>query len=199
MSEKYVVKIDDSEYLTKNSVNKYILTSNIKKAIKFPSIEKANNVIYSSLPDFIRNKLIEIKPLSEEEPLTDNNEVSYIPFDLEEMKAGISTLEAQMNTIKGNKQYWLNQLSEVDKELSDIEHYIEFTKFSASEGYNLAKSIKECRQRRREIKNNLELISILNLGCCNMISNGTLLNRINSLNDKKYTPRVLTDLFTDVA
>lgn len=199
MSEQFVVKINDSEYLTKNSVNKYILTPSIAKAIKFSSMEKANNIICSSLPESIRNKKIEIKSFSKENPLSDNDEVSYVPFDIEEMKAGISTLEGQMNVIKGNKQYWLNQLSEVDKELSDIEHYIEFTKFSASEGYNLAKSIKECRQRRREIKNNLELISILNLGCCNMISNGTLLNRINGLNDKKYTPRVLTELFTGVA
>lgn len=48
-----------------------------------------------------------------------------------------------------------------EKEIIDIEHVIELTTFNASRGYSLAKDIKEVRIRRRELKDQNELLSPL--------------------------------------
>jgi ribonuclease BN (tRNA processing enzyme) len=48
-----------------------------------------------------------------------------------------------------------------EKEIIDIEHVIELTTFNASRGYALSKEIKDVRIRRRELKDQNELLSPL--------------------------------------
>jgi hypothetical protein len=48
-----------------------------------------------------------------------------------------------------------------EKEIIDIEHVIELTSFNASRGYSLAKDIKDVRTRRRELKDQNELLGPL--------------------------------------
>ena len=85
--------------------------------------------------------------------------------------------------------------SEVDKEISDIMHFIEFYNFSASDGYKLCKALKDLRLRRRKIKNELELINIVNTQSLNNVASGQTNKAINGLDEKKYAPRVLQELF----
>ena len=49
----------------------------------------------------------------------------------------------------------------VDLTQQDILHYIEANSFSASDGYKLAKQIKDIRQERREIKIEMDTIKLL--------------------------------------
>lgn len=58
-------------------------------------------------------------------------------------------IENDFNTLK-------QELSQVDLYQQDILHIIESTNFNASEGYKLAKMIKDAREKRRVIKNELE-------------------------------------------
>lgn len=85
--------------------------------------------------------------------------------------------------------------SEVDKEISDIMHFIEFYNFSASDGYKLCKALKDLRLRRRKIKNELELINIINMHSLNNVASGQTNKAIDNLDNKKYAPRVLQELF----
>lgn len=48
-----------------------------------------------------------------------------------------------------------------EKEIIDLEHVIELTAFNASRGYHLAKEIKDVRIRRRELKDQNELLNPL--------------------------------------
>jgi hypothetical protein len=48
-----------------------------------------------------------------------------------------------------------------EKEIIDIEHVLELTNFNASRGYTLAKEIKDVRIRRRELKDQNELLGPL--------------------------------------
>lgn len=58
---------------------------------------------------------------------------------------------------ENNKQ----EIELCEKEIMDIEHVIELTNFSASRGCNLAKEIKKVRIRRRDLKDQNELLSPL--------------------------------------
>lgn len=119
----------------------------------------------------------------------------YSPVDITSLQNTINNLSNQLTTLKGNKAWLIDMESEVDKEISDIMHFIEFNNFSASEGYKLCKAIKDLRLRRRRIKNELELINIVNMHTLNNVALGYTNKAITGLDNKQYTPRVLQELF----
>ena len=87
-------------------------------------------------------------------------------------------------------------------EIEDLEHLMEFAKLNASQGYQMYKAMKEVRKRRRELKNELELLEISkrinNAGKPNeKILNqaiGDMRKVIKQQNDRCYSMRVRHDL-----
>ena len=122
---------------------------------------------------------------------------AYTEVDIDDLKKSINDLSEKLTTLKGNKEWLLDEESNIDKQISDILHYIEFYNFSASDGYKLCKALKELRLRRRDVKNKIELISIINTHTCNNIANGNTNKAIDNLSKKQYVPRVLNDLFVN--
>lgn len=114
------------------------------------------------------------------------SELKYKAYDdLEELSKKIRQRRKELNS----------ELSKIDKEISDIRHYIEFYPLSASKGYKMAKMLKDCLIKRREIKNESEVldrICVMNVG---HIGNGKGRGDLDKLLDKHYTPRVLNSLF----
>lgn len=115
-------------------------------------------------------------------------ELKYKAYDdLEELSKRIRLRRKELNS----------ELSRIDKEISDIRHYIEFYPLSASKGYKMAKMFKDCLVNRREIKNEQEIldrICAMNVG---HIGNGKGRDDLDKLLDKHYTPRILGDLFEE--
>lgn len=106
--------------------------------------------------------------------------------ELKEIQAELNTYFSELN----------NELSIVDKEIVDLEHYIEFYNFSASQGYNAYKMLQERFIKRREIKNKLDKCSIIwNGNIKEFADNRSVINKINGLKNKKYNPRILKELF----
>lgn len=56
----------------------------------------------------------------------------------------------------------LAQLSKVDRELSDIEHFIEFVDLNGVDGFRIYKKMQALRQIRREIKHRLKIAQTIN-------------------------------------
>lgn len=116
------------------------------------------------------------------------NEIKYSIFDdLEKLSIDIKKRGSELSS----------ELSKVDKEITDIQHYIEFYPLSASNGYKMAKMLKDCFVKRRKIKDELEMlnrISSMNIG---FIGSGKGRDAINKLFDKHYKPRILKELFSD--
>lgn len=56
----------------------------------------------------------------------------------------------------------LVQLSKVDRELSDIEHFIEFVDLNGVDGFRIYKKMQSIRQIRREIKHRLKIVQTIN-------------------------------------
>lgn len=54
-----------------------------------------------------------------------------------------------------------NQIGELDKELCDIQHMIEFTPIDIQRGFRFAKQTKEARVKRRQLKDENELLKPL--------------------------------------
>lgn len=93
------------------------------------------------------------------------------------------------------KEILLQQLSDVDKEICDVMHYIEFAKLNAAQGYKAFKMIKDRRIKRRSIKNELNIISvILSKKFSDSISK-EIIKTVENMDKRTYEPRMLKELF----
>lgn len=104
-------------------------------------------------------------------------------------------LEVLGADIRARKRELNTELSKADKELTDIRHYIEFYPLSASKGYQMAKLMKDCLIKRREIKNEIEMLERIQVMSVGHIGNGKGRDDLDKLADKHYQPRVLKELF----
>ena len=93
------------------------------------------------------------------------------------------------------KSELLESMSNIDKEVVDIEHYIELNNLNACQGFLAYKMLRNRLRKRRKIKNELQVLS--QLGNCKIDSAmmKDVQDAIKLLEHKKYTPRVLVDLF----
>lgn len=89
----------------------------------------------------------------------------------------------------------LSQLSKIDQELSDINHYIEFVNLNAAQGYKAYKMIKDRRIKRRSIKNELQVVDIILSKKISETATDEIQKAISGMDKRKYEPRVLNELF----
>ena len=200
MAEKFLVKVDHSSFITQSQQGKFSLTTNKQNAKVFDSRDKAINVVHSA-PKLWRDRFIEIESFIVDDPpvvaeaITDIKEQTYNQIDKTVFNNTLNTLSQMLNDMESNHDYLLNQLSEIDKEICDLMHYIEFYSFSASDGYKLARKIKECRLKRRDIKNQLDELQILKSHSITNIASGKVQAALDKLDHQTYQPRVLNSLF----
>lgn len=107
----------------------------------------------------------------------------------------INAIDALRDDLKLRNAYLLSILSEIDLEISDIQHAAEFNEFNLVKGYKLYKLLHDTLLKRREIKNEIDKVDlILNTNVNNALS-GKVDELLLNVNNKKYTPRVLKHLF----
>lgn len=72
---------------------------------------------------------------------------------------------------------------------------MEFFKLNASGGYNLYKLFHEKRLIRRDLKDKLLKIEIINESTLDDWKSGLVFKRINRMNNRQYFPRAMNNLF----
>jgi hypothetical protein len=114
---------------------------------------------------------------------------------LEELKSAINTL----NKVDEYKDSLVDKLSEQDKRLSDLEHYIEENKLSTNQCYRMIKEIKKQREIRRKIKNDYTILTNYENNINKLINHDNrrlLLEKVYKVNkslDTKYKNRIYTE------
>lgn len=89
----------------------------------------------------------------------------------------------------------LDQLSKVDRELSDIAHYIEFNNLNAAQGYKAYKMEHERRIIRRSIKNEIQVLEIILGKKISETVTDEINNAVAGMDRRSYEPRELSELF----
>lgn len=195
---KFCVKSRNNEYITILSDSSLWLTSDVSKAFLFKNKEKARNVARHGISNKFRRQhgpfsicAVEEEPvamLPEGKPIQVENQVQEIEVEVPVFAENF--FMEMKNLIDKNKSDISDRLSEIDLELSDMLHYIEFHKFSACEGYKLCKKLQEILDRRRVIKNEMKVVQ----------ETERIYNPL-SITDKVkhqiYEPRVLNTLFDE--
>lgn len=115
-----------------------------------------------------------------------------IPNSICDAMCGLSEI---INNIAEMQTIMSAELSKIDKEIVDINHYIEFENLNASQGYKAYKMLKERLRARREMKDTLQYIQIISAsGICEKNLEKAR-KGINTYSVKAYTPRLLNELF----
>ena len=93
----------------------------------------------------------------------------------------------------------LNQmLSDVDKEICDIMHYIEFSDLSDCQMLKASRMLQERRRKRREIKDEMDKTALMRstfLDSAFGIKVQQSLEVMERMKERQYTPRKLNELF----
>jgi uncharacterized protein YktB (UPF0637 family) len=104
----------------------------------------------------------------------------------------LSICENHVQTVKklkDQKSILCKEHSDIDKEVSDIYHYIEFICETDDQLLKASKLLKSTLERRRQIKNTLCLIGKFLEKAPKNIKDDTFHH------DLKYSPRILKELF----
>jgi hypothetical protein len=201
-------------YVMRTNGNKLTVTSDISKAYQIDEETKAHNIL-ESIPKSLRKFCWEIIYIDDSENKENinainniniyelNNDISIKGLNCDEFLEQTKNTVSQMSKILFDKkqEYKTHKteytmlsklLSETDKELVDIDHFLEFNNFSASKGYKILALRKKLINQRRKIKNSMfiyeQFMSITNV---QQISNA--ISSIDNLGGRQYVPR--TDIY----
>lgn len=209
----YMISDGKGTYIRKDFQGKYTPVRSEALADTWDDRNKARNVLYNQINKNMRNryKVVEVivEPLKhqnhiassegaeeEHEPrVKDLSNNSIEESQIGKWERGINSLNDFVLDMEERKNELSMDLSNVDKEISDIYHYIECGKFNAYQGWLTLSMLQQRLKRRRKIKNEYQVLS--QIGECKIKSSmlADIQEAIRQLDQKTYTPRILTELF----
>ena len=198
---QYVIT-DGSRWITKNRNGKYVPTTCEALADTFGNKE-ANSVYNNNLSKALKScfRVMKVdKPPELVKQITQEkvNENTHTPSNSENIQYWIdkiSDLNGLASEALHRKDNLLSQLSKIDQELSDIDHYIEFVNLNAAQGYKAYRMIKDRRIIRRSIKNELDVLNIILGKKISETATDEIQKAISGMDKRTYEPRVLNELF----
>jgi len=198
---QYVIT-DGTRWIMRDRKGKYVPTSCEALADIFTN-KQATGIFQSNLSKALKSvfrvqKIDEpsklIKQISQETAQENTERVSTAE-NIQRWINKIDGLNGLATEALHRKDELVQQLSKVDQELSDVNHYIEFCNLNAAQGYKAYKMIKDRRIKRRSIKNELQVVDIiLSKKICETATD-EIQKAIAGMDQRTYEPRVLNELF----
>ena len=197
-------------YYKVTSSNKLLAVNKKEWADKLPFL-KANNVLQNAVKPSNRYQYVlveaDVTPQENRDELLTNiskEDLKKTRFD-ELDTDWLGCLEDVLSFISQLQQYKCNlsyMYSEVEKEICDIMHYVEFNSLDAANGCKVYKMLRDCRLRRRLIKDeNIKVTAAIEaLGDLTLQEKlKESICRIKNLDNRQYSPRVLEELFYEAS
>lgn len=198
---QYVIT-DGTRWIMRDRKGKYVPTSCEALADVFTN-KQATGIFQSNLSKALKSvfrvqKIDEppklIKQISQE-TVQENTEKVSTAENVQRWIDKIEGVNGLATEALHRKDELVQQLSKVDQELSDVNHYIEFCNLNAAQGYKAYKMIKDRRIKRRSIKNELQVVDIiLSKKICETATD-EIQKAIAGMDQRTYEPRVLNELF----
>lgn len=205
----YVITDGNKNYIRRDIDGKYVAARSRALADEFLEKWKAEKVLKNNLTPKKR-KLYRVveedvgftvvkkpeqdqaeKPKEERKP-----EQLILSPQIEELRKKIEGVKKFIDDAENRRSELSDLLSNTDKEITDIQHYIEFSDINDEDITSTYNMLKTRLKNRRQIKNELSVLR--QLAECKMDASmfGDLLTVISDLDNKTYVPRVLTSLFS---
>lgn len=198
---QYVIT-DGSRWIMKNHAGKYVPTS-CEALADIYSNKQADSILKNSLSKALKScfyvekidKPPELVKQITQEKVNENTETPSNSENIQYWVDKVSDLNGLASEALHRKDNLLSQLSKIDQELSDIDHYIEFVNLNAAQGYKAYKMIKDRRIIRRSIKNELDVLNIILGKKISETATDEIQKAISGMDKRTYEPRVLSELF----
>lgn len=205
----YVITDGNKNYIRRDIDGKYVAARSRALADEFLEKWKAEKVLKNNLTPKKR-KLYRVveedvgftvvkKPEQDqaEKPKEGRKpEQLLLSPQIEELRKKIEGVKKFIDDAENRRSELSDLLSNTDKEITDIQHYIEFSDINGEDIASTYNMLKTRLKNRRQIKNELSVLR--QLAECKMDASmfGDLLTVISDLDNKTYVPRVLTSLFS---
>lgn len=200
-----------TQYIAAKSDNYLYATSNADEARLFSTAQRAGNALVT-LPRRFYNISTQwsvrqfnepeetvkpvVAPVQNTKPTIKKQEMvtteeSEVEFDISEF-VDVLNIIADLKSKKNGCLTKLNsELSRVNEEILDIEHFIEFSKLNVPNAYNAYKMLRDTLNERRRIKDAITAATELYNNC----DVDKLAESRDTLNNRHYNPRRLPGLF----
>lgn len=193
------------DYYITDGKNQYITTKGGIKAIgdrkqaTTMNLAKATNVL-KTMPKTLLNlkdwTILPVPEWSEQSDCGNETDKHYEFINLDTIIGDMTKFTETAEMYAKYSKTINRQLAEVELEIEDLYHYIEFSSFNAAQGYKAYKMLKERLIKRRELKDSIILLDSIqekNMLTCSV---DNINNVVNKLDSRSYRPRVLKELFT---
>lgn len=107
----------------------------------------------------------------------------------------VHTFKKFVKSINAIKSEALQEMRNVEAEICDILHYIEFNKLNAAQGWEAYEILKNSRIQRRKIKNLLYIIGEIQKSDSKDSACDAVRKALKTLKKREYKPRKLDFLF----
>ncbi len=190
---KYVIAHKDGGFLFQPHT-RWERTKRLEDAA-FMDYEKAQNVLKNAISPVMRPYWSIISEDEAYASLAGSIKIDATAAGDFDWKQISETQKELFSNLKRYGEQLTNELSQVDLEICDIQHYIEFFSLDAARGYKAYKMLKARLIRRREIKDEMAKTNCMLSGNPTDYSSGKITKQIEGLDRRSYTPRVLSELF----
>jgi len=197
----YVVTDGHKNYIRRDVNGKYVIARSRALADEYIEKWKAEKILRNNITPkkrkkfYVKEEDVGIANVATEKD-TDNvdgdktyhSQVDTIYKKVEDIKNFIHGFENRKNELS-------SFLSRIDKEIIDIQHYIEFTDIEDDDALSTYKMLKQRLKLRRQVKNELSIIG--HMRECKMEGSmiDSLSEMILNIDKKTYVPRIMTNLF----
>lgn len=166
---------------------------------------------YYVVEPIIDNDLIvvsekEISNIDNESPINENElpaatdtfnvDEDYLINTINQLFDDFIAIYELANNIENYETGIKSLISKYDCMKTDIAHYMEFNKLSVVDGYKAYKMAHDLLNKRRAVKNASYKLSVFK-NYFQQINTDGLAEYISSMNSRRYTPRILSELFND--
>lgn len=197
----YVITDGNGSYIHRNSDNKFVTIRSMKQATQWDNIVKANTVLNNSIPKSIRSnyavQLLETEQIVEKDE-DKTKEICFRDIDdgnIREWQDKLQTVMDALSNVDQRRTELGTKLSEVDKEIVDVEHYIEFGNFNAYQGWRCFKMLQNLLRQRRKYKNEINVLEMIKQCKINNTALMNLSQNISDISNQRYRPRAFPELF----
>ena len=199
----YVLTDGKGSYIRKdNSTGRYVPIRSFKQAQRWSNQIKACSVLKNSLTKSIRDnyavQFIDTKNIIEKNDMSKPKELCSRAIDDDNIDSWLNKVNTIINVLNSSdirKDELTAKLSEIDKEIVDIHHYIEFGKFNCYQGWMCFKMLQNTLQQRRKYKNEITVLNLIKQCKFDKSSLETLPTTIADIQNKCYRPRAFPELF----
>lgn len=202
--DKCYIVTTEGQYCKLNEHNDLVIARDHSEAVLFPRQEAETRISKGRKSRFYHIEAaplfsVEVAESSAPKPEVCENTATMFERGLYDWENMLSNL-CYMSSHIAEYQTKLHEMqSDVDLKISDVMHYLEFENLDDESLLTSARTLQKLSRERREIKDELEKTNLirgtfLDKAFGNKVQQA--LGKMERMKSRQYTPRKLTDLFT---